>query len=65
MGIGDDYYIDEDKWISTPPKIENGSVISIGKDHDALIMIVDQHFNWFQKIMIKWCFGIKVRNYRQ
>ena len=35
------------------PKIINGSTLSIGKDYKTLLK-VDQHFNWFQKLM--WMF---------
>lgn len=49
------YYID---------KIENGSKISISKgDVKNFHIIVDRHFNWFQKKMIKWCFGFDVNDY--
>ena len=46
------------------PKIINGSTISIGKDF-ATTLKVDQHFNWFQKLMWKWCFGVKVEDYSE
>lgn len=41
------------------PKIKNGSILSIGKERQILFY-TDQHFNLFQKLMWKWCFGIKV-----
>ena len=44
------------------PKIKNGSVITIGKTYSLKIK-VDQHFNWFQKKMIKWTFGFNVEDY--
>lgn len=34
------------------PKIKNGSRIIIG-DSKSMVIIVDHHFNWFQKKMIK------------
>ena len=46
-------------WI---PKIKNGSRISIG-NIGTLNIDVDHHFNWFQKRMIKWCFGFTVEDY--
>ena len=46
------------------PKIINGSTISIGKDF-ATTLKVDQHFNWFQKLMWKLCFGFKVEDYNE
>ena len=41
------------------PSIKNGSILSIGKEMQVLFY-TDQHFNLFQKLMWKWCFGIKV-----
>lgn len=46
------------------PKIKNGSRIRIGK-LGALSINVDHHFNWFQKRMIKWCFGFTVDDYSE
>ena len=46
-------------------KIKNGSKISIGSDVKTLDIIVDRHFNWFQKRMIKWCFGFTVEDYSE
>ena len=46
------------------PKIKNGSQIRIGKLH-TLNINVDHHFNWFQKRMIKWCFGFTVEDYSE
>ena len=64
MGVKEDFYADGIEAIELP-RIENGSTLTIGRDGHAFIMAVDQHFNWFQKKMIKWCFGVKVRDYRQ
>lgn len=51
--------------ITPPPQIKNGSTLSIGNsDGNRFIMIVDQHFNWLQKKMIKWLLGVTVKNYR-
>lgn len=36
------------------------STILIGKDV-RLEIDVDKKFNWFQKLMLKWCFGFKVK----
>ena len=44
------------------PKIKNGSRIRIGRVR-TLNIDVDHHFNWFQKRMIKWCFGFTVEDY--
>lgn len=46
------------------PKIKNGSRIKIGKLY-TLNINVDHHFNWFQKKMIKWCFGFTVEDYSE
>lgn len=46
------------------PKIKNGSRIRIGRVR-TLNIDVDHHFNWFQKRMIKWCFGFTVEDYSE
>lgn len=46
------------------PKIKRGSRIIIGKHHGITINI-DHHFNWFQKRLIKWCFGFTVTDYSE
>ena len=44
-----------------PPKLPI-SKISIGSnDGYSLEIGVDKKFNWFQKKMIKWCFGFEVK----
>lgn len=50
--------------ISRIPKIKNGSKITIGKDH-SINVVVDQHFNWFQKRILGWCLGFKVKDYSE
>lgn len=47
------------------PEIVNGSLFSTGGAHAKTILKVDQHFNWFQKLMWKRCFGIKVEDYSE
>lgn len=47
------------------PKIINGSVLSIGGKLSNAQLKIDQHFNWFQKLMWKWCFGVKVEDYSE
>ena len=49
------------------PKITNGSLIIIGGDNNqqSLNIVVDKHFNQFQKKMIRWCFGFEVVNYKE
>ena len=44
-------------------KIKNGARIRIGSDFSSFNIVVDHHFNWFQKLMIKWCFGFEVEDY--
>ena len=39
-----------------------GSTLTIGKDFKTVLK-VDQHFNRFQKLMWKWCFGVVVEDY--
>ena len=47
------------------PKINNGSMFYIGGKIGKTQFKVDQHFNWFQKLMWKWCFGVKVEDYSE
>ena len=49
--------------ISRIPKIENGSKI-IGKAR-SINVVVDHHFNWFQKKILGWCLGFKVEDYSE
>ena len=37
------------------------STICIGGSGHTLQIGVDKKFNWFQKKMIKWCFGFEVK----
>lgn len=45
-------------------KIKNGSRFSIG-EHRQTSFQVDQHFNWFQKLMWKLFFGVKIEDYSE
>lgn len=55
--------------------IISGEIVSIHKiKSDSRIVTwssysleikVDKHFNWFQKKMIKWCFGFDVFDYKE
>lgn len=47
------------------PKIKNGSLIIVGGDAAKTTVKVDQHFNRFQKKMLRWCFGFKVEDYSE
>ena len=46
------------------PKIKNGSIIHIGK-LQTITILVDHHFNWFQKKMIRLCFGFSIEDYTE
>lgn len=50
--------------ISRVPKIENGSKITIGKAY-SIDVVVDHHFNWFQKKMLRWCLGFEAEDYSE
>ena len=55
-----------DEAIISTPKITNGSMLIIGDfSQGSLNIVVNKHFNWFQKKMIKWCFGFEVVNYSE
>ena len=45
-------------------KIKNGSKITIGKTRSFTIY-VDHRLNWFQKKMIKRCFGFTIDDYSE
>lgn len=49
--------------ISSISRIDNGSLITIGKDTHVVTVFTSQHFNWLQKKMLKWCFGFTVKDY--
>ena len=46
-----------------PPKPK--SILWIGGKYYRTSLLADQHFNWFQKLMWKWAFGVKVEDYRE
>ena len=46
-------------------KIKNGSIFIIGGECSKVQITLHQHFNWFQKLMWKWCFGVKVEDYNE
>lgn len=46
-------------------KIKNGSKFIIGGELAQFMMTVHQHFNWFQKLMWKWLFGVKIEDYSE
>lgn len=47
------------------PKIVNGSIFHLGGKQSNIEVKLDKHFNWFQKKMWKWCFGVKVEDYSE
>lgn len=58
------YDMSKNAAVFSPFKIINGSRFTIG-EHFKTTFLVDQHFNWFQKLMWKQCFGIKVEDYSE
>ena len=46
-------------------KITNGSRLTAGGELSQVQLILHQHFNWFQKLMWKLCFGVKVEDYSE
>ena len=46
-------------------KITNGSMLFVGGELSKVQLTLDQHFNWFQKLMWKWCFGVRVEDYSE
>lgn len=46
-------------------KIINGSRFIIGGKLARTELRADQHFNWFQKLMWKLCFGVKVEDFNE
>lgn len=40
------------------------SIAIIGKEPFKIIVSIEQHFNWFQKLMWKWCFGVEIKDYK-
>lgn len=39
------------------------SLLWIGENNYKICVQSSQHFNRFQKLMWKWCFGVKVEDY--
>ena len=59
-------YKDEVKNLTlSKSKIQNGSKFIVGGKLSQVQLTLDQHFNWFQKLMWKWCFGVKVEDYSE
>lgn len=46
-------------------KIKNGSKFIIGGKLSQVQLTLHQHFNWFQKLMWKCCFGVNVEDYNE
>lgn len=38
------------------------SIASIGSESYKTTLAIDQRFNWFQKLMWKWCFGVEIKD---
>ena len=60
-----DFFIKDGSTYIHIPKIVNGSLLSIGDTYAKTTLKADQHFNWFQKLMWKWCFGVKIEDYSE
>ena len=41
------------------------SIAYIGNENYKTMLPVDQHFNWFRKLMWKWCFGVTIEDYSE
>lgn len=41
------------------------SILWIGDKYYKTSLPSDQHFNCFQKLMWKWCFGVKIEDYKE
>lgn len=50
--------------VMNPFKIINGSKMQLG-NNTKIDVLTDQHFNWFQKLMWKLCFGVIVEDYNE
>ena len=48
----------ETTFVPVKPK----SIASIGGESYKTTLTINQHFNWFQKLMWKWCFGVKIED---
>ena len=46
-------------------KITNGSKFIVGGKLSRIEITLHQHFNWFQKLMWKKCFGVKIEDYNE
>ena len=49
--------------IEFPGKIKNGTKLTLGRGKRDLTITVDYHLNWFQKKMMKWCFGFRAEDW--
>lgn len=46
-------------------KIKNGSKLICGGELSRAEIVLHKHFNWFQKLMWKFCFGVDVQDYSE
>ena len=62
--MSEDFYI-KDGVLSVFNPCQDGTNIYIGtEEHSTLVIrLPGKHFNWFQKKMMKWCFGWEVKDY--
>lgn len=55
----------ENSMLFNQSKITNGSRFILGGELSQVQIILHQHFNWFQKLMWKKCFGVKIEDYNE
>lgn len=61
-------FVYKDKGQSTAfsaSKIKNGSKFIVGGELSQVQLTLHQHFNWFQKLIWKLCFGVKIEDYNE
>ena len=51
--------------VIAPPKIPLTTFYMIDNRGRKIEINIDKKFNWFQKKMIKWCFGFEAKENKQ
>lgn len=46
-------------------KITNGRQFIIGSELSRITLTLHQHFNWFQKLWWRVCFGVTIKDYSE
>jgi hypothetical protein len=60
----DKNYINQDCWsglVIEPPNLTLSTLYMVDNRGYTFEINIDKKFNWFQKKMIKWCFGFEVK----